>query len=148
MPGEQMIPDVLAVAVPKGQPVLVVSDMHLRPTPSSASQWSAPVLAGKLTEWKGDGLLILAGDLLEMWFVLPPDPKGSLDAHPELTAAIRAFADTPGRRVIYAIGNHDGRLGWDAGTQQVVRDDLHAELAFAVELTIDGGSKGPQKVRI
>jgi len=138
------VPDLISVDVPRGQRVLVISDMHLWPKPNDASKWAAPQVARVLDEWQGPGLLVLAGDILEMWFVQPPDPEGSFSAHPEFAGAVRRFAEAEGRRVIYLVGNHDGRLGWDQKAIDVVREQLHAELAFAAELTIEG----ERKVRI
>src|SRR3990172_577727 len=81
------VPDLISVDVPRGQRVLVVSDMHLWPKPNDASKWAAPQVARVFDEWQGPGLLVLAGDILEMWFVQPPDPEGSF----------RPIPSSPGR---------------------------------------------------
>ncbi|MEX0755823.1 MAG: metallophosphoesterase [Actinomycetota bacterium] len=146
-PGSRQISDVLEVRVPKGHRVFCVSDLHLRPKRSEASAWAIPELAKALDALDGPATLVLIGDVLEMWFVQPPDGLGSLDAHPDLTEAVERFrAGHPQRRVLYAIGNHDGRLGWDGDLLDAISERLGCEFAFAIELIPDEGDGG--RVRI
>ena len=126
--------------------MICVSDLHLRPTRSDASSWAATELAAALDAFEGPGTFVMIGDVLEMWFIQPPDAAGPLDAHDDLVAAIDRFRSGPGRRVIYALGNHDARLAWDGALYATVKERLGCEFAFVVELTGGDGSSG--KVRI
>lgn len=134
------IPDILAIDVATGTRVMVLSDTHLRPVLTDASAWAAPELARRISAWDGDGILILAGDILELWAIEPPDPAGSLGAHPEFVDAVRRFSGGQGRRAVYVVGNHDGRVGWDRDAARIIREEMGVELALAVELHGDGGT--------
>jgi UDP-2,3-diacylglucosamine pyrophosphatase LpxH len=134
------IPDLLTIEVPPGTRVMVISDIHLRPTRTDASTWAAGELSRRIGGWEGPGILVMAGDILELWAIQPADPAGSLAAHPELVEAVRTFGQGDGRRVVYLVGNHDGRIGWDEGAAAVIERGLGAELAFAAELRGPGGT--------
>ena len=147
-PAPDAITDVLEVQVPAGHRILCVSDLHLRPERTSASAWAVPELAGALDDLAGPATLVFIGDVLEMWFVQPPDGLGSLDAHPDLLAAVARFREGhPDRRVLLAIGNHDGRLGWDGDLLEAVAERLGCEFAFAIELVLHT-AYGERRVRI
>jgi UDP-2,3-diacylglucosamine pyrophosphatase LpxH len=146
-PDPGAIVDVLELRVPNGHHVFCVSDLHLRPTPTEASTWAVPELVRALDAMEGPATLLLVGDVLEMWFVQPPDGEGSLAAHEDLVQAIRRFGSRTDRRVVYAIGNHDARLGWDGLLLGAIRDRLRCTFAFAVELIPDG-VPGEPRVRV
>ena len=141
------VPDVVTIDVEPGLTVLVASDIHFAPTRTEASAWAAEHLGARLRGVEGPGLLVVAGDLVEAWAVMPADVGGALDAHPEFVTAAEEFVSLPNRRVIVLPGNHDGRLGWSAEDDDAVTERLHAEMAFAVELvlTVDGNER---RVRI
>jgi UDP-2,3-diacylglucosamine pyrophosphatase LpxH len=148
VPGTGDVPDLVTIDVPRGTRVLVVSDLHLRPEKSDASRWSTTELSRLLRDWRGPGIVVLVGDILECWFIIPADPKGSLAAHPELTRALGEFAAGEGRRVVYLVGNHDGRVAWDPETLDLIRRELHAQdVALTGELRLEGSSDG-RRVRI
>ncbi len=144
-PDPDRIADVLEVTVTPGHQVLCVSDLHLRPERTTASSWAIPELAKALDDFEGPGTLILNGDVLEMWFIQPPDGIGSLEAHGDLIAAVARFRTGPERRVIYVIGNHDGRLGWDGELLEGVAHRLGCEFAFAAELVHGAGRAGNER---
>jgi UDP-2,3-diacylglucosamine pyrophosphatase LpxH len=141
------VPDVVPIDVEPGLTVLVASDIHFAPTRTEASAWSAEQLGARMRSIEGPALLVLAGDLVEAWAVMPADVAGALDAHPEFVSAVQDFNSQPDRRVIVLPGNHDGRLGWSADDDQVVSEGLGAEMAFAVELVLDAEG-GERRVRI
>ena len=145
-PSPGAIKDLLEVPVDPGQRVLCVSDLHLRPTRTDASSWAASELVRTLDSLDGPATLVLIGDVLELWFIQPPDGTGSLEAHEDLVRAIARFREEPARRVVYVLGNHDARLAWDGGLLAEVGDRLGCEFAFAVELSGGDGSSG--RVRI
>ena len=139
--------DVLQIDVPAGGRVLVASDVHLAPDPTPASSATACELAAVLGSWAGPGVVVFAGDLFELLAGSIVDPGPALDAHPKLRDAVVAFGAQCGRRVVCLVGNHDGRLAWDAAAAATVAKGLGADLALAAELSIDTG-KGCRAVRI
>jgi len=126
--------------------VLVASDLHLLARPTAASEWLSRELVAELSGWVGPGVVVLNGDVLELLAGDPP-PGRVLAAHARLVAAVRTFAAVPGRSVMYVVGNHDSRLGWDEGTARQVGEALGAAVAFAVELRIETG-EGTRRVRV
>src|SRR5437764_12619373 len=140
--------DHLDVDVPLGGRALVVSDVHLAAPSTVASRQAARELAVALEGWAGPGVLVLNGDILE----LPlgdngGDPAPALAAHPRFTAALARFAAEPGRRIVYVVGNPDGRLAWDANAARTVTDQIGAELCLAAEVRFETGA-GPRTVRV
>ena len=140
-PDPDAIVDVADVRVPRGHQVVCVSDLHLRPDRTDASGWAVPQLVRTLDAFEGPGTLLLLGDVLEMWFVQPPDGSGSLAAHEDLVAAVDRFRAGPARTVIYVIGNHDARLAWDGVLLETIRDRLRCVFAFSAELIPDGSGR-------
>ena len=146
------MPDEIAIPVPVGARVLVVSELHLTREVTPASGQAAAELARAIDAWTGPGVLIFNGGTLDL---LTPeqvpgrlvDPRLVLSAHPKLLATVVAFAGGPGRRVVYLPGSRDGRVAWDPRAAAVVREELKAELSLAAELTIDTGA-GPRLVRV
>jgi lysylphosphatidylglycerol synthetase-like protein (DUF2156 family)/UDP-2,3-diacylglucosamine pyrophosphatase LpxH len=140
--------DHLDVDVPLGGRALVVSDMHLAAPSTPASRQAARELALALEGWAGPGVVVLNGDILELLLgEHEGDPAPALAAHPRFTAALARFAAEPGRRIVYVVGNHDGRLAWDAGAARTVAVEIGAELCLAAELRFETGA-GARLVRV
>src|SRR5437763_6833005 len=136
--------DRLDVDVPLGGRALVVSDLHLAAPSTVASRQAARELAIALEGWAGPGVLVLNGDILELLLGNDTgDPAPALTAHPRFTAALARFAAEPGRRIVYVVGNHDGRLAWDGNAARTVTEQVGAELCLAVDLHLEtaGGSR-------
>jgi UDP-2,3-diacylglucosamine pyrophosphatase LpxH len=127
--------------------VLVTSDLHFPGVPSEASQWTEKELSEMFGAVEGPAMLILAGDVIELWAGERPSAAEAMAAHPSFAAAVRAFGSHPGRRVVCLPGNHDGCLGWDPDAVRVVQQDLGAELAFSVDLALTTAN-GPRIVHI
>ncbi len=135
---ESAVPDVLEMDVAPGTRVLVTSDLHLREVATDASTWACGELVRLLDAWEGPGVLAMAGDVIELWAGDNPRADTALDAHPDLVRAIAAFAAGPERRVLYLVGNHDGRVGWDAESIDIVVQRLGCEVTFAAEIAVQG----------
>jgi lysylphosphatidylglycerol synthetase-like protein (DUF2156 family) len=140
-------PDVVDVDVPVGGRVLVVSDLLLEKDATAASTSATTDLATAIDAWDGPGILVIAGNLFEMVAAAAVDTRQALQAHPKLTAAVAAFRDCEGRRVICLPGSRDGRLAWDDDAFRPVAQELGAERALAVTLRLDTGA-GRRVVRV
>jgi len=140
--------DHLDVDVPLGGRALVVSDLHLPAQPTAASRQAVRELGQALEGWAGPGVLVLLGDVLELLLGNDAaDPAPALDAHPAFTAALNRFAAEPGRRIVYVIGNHDGRLAWDVASAGVVVAATGAALCLSLDLRFATGG-GLRTVRV
>ena len=131
--------DLLDVQIPDGGRVIAVSDLHLPPVRSETSGRSCALVAGRLDEVPEPLTVVLAGDIIELLGFPGATAAGILREHEELCAALTAVV-ARGGQVIYAIGNHDGDLAWDAKTADAVRDMTGASLCLAADLILpDGG---------
>src|SRR2546426_8671552 len=101
------IHDLLVVDVPATGRVLVTSDLHLPAGVTPAATWVGRELAGALDSWIGPGVLILAGDALELLGTSSSEPRQILAIQSRLADAVRRFADGEDRQVVYVGGNHD-----------------------------------------
>jgi lysylphosphatidylglycerol synthetase-like protein (DUF2156 family)/UDP-2,3-diacylglucosamine pyrophosphatase LpxH len=141
------VPELLHLSVAAGARVVVVSDLHLPSSATVASTAAALEVARTLEAWVGPGLLILAGNTVELLAEQPDDPARALGAHRRLEEAVRRFADCGDRGVVYLVGNHDARLTWDAHARGRVAEALGADMALAADLDIDTG-RGCRRVRV
>lgn len=139
--------DVLDVALPTGSRALVVSDLHLEKDATRASTSVANELARVLESWAGPGVVVFAGDLIELMATNANSPARALAAHPRLAWAAQRFASAPDRRVVCLVGNHDGRLAWDDAAATQLGKELGAELAMVADLRFQTGS-GERRVRV
>jgi lysylphosphatidylglycerol synthetase-like protein (DUF2156 family) len=134
VPGTQSRPgpNPLTVPVDVGRRALIVSNLGLQPQPTPATTWAASGLARALDTWEGPGLVVIAGDLLDLGAA--PDTgaatSAALAAHPRLAKAFEAFAAGDDRRIISIPGATQSVAGPDAS----VLEALGVEVAAAVEL--------------
>ena len=133
--------DHLDLDVPLGGRVMVVSDLHLAAPSSAGSRLAERELAQALDAWAGPGVLVLLGDVLEMLRGdHAGDPAVALAVHQRFTAALARFADEPGRRILYVLGNHDGRLAWDGDSARTVATATGATLCLSADLRFATGA--------
>jgi UDP-2,3-diacylglucosamine pyrophosphatase LpxH len=135
---EVSVPDVRHLTLAAGTRVLVTSDFHLRDRSTNASRWAVGELLKVLETWKGPGVLVFDGDLIELWAGEEPDIRSALDAHPEFVDAVSAFAAAEGRTVLYLVGNHDGRAAWDERTIREATTRLGCQVSLAAEIDVQG----------
>ncbi len=140
------VADHIEVPVAAGSRVVVVSDLHLAAPASAEARVAIRELTQMLAGWTGPGAVVLAGDVIEL-VAGTGDPRPALAAHAGLPAELRSFAATPGRQVIYVVGNHDGRLAWDTEAARRLAGQTGARLAFAVDLLVETG-RGTRRVRV
>ncbi|MBV9665066.1 MAG: DUF2156 domain-containing protein [Actinobacteria bacterium] len=141
------VPEVAHLTVLAGARVVVVSDLNLPTVATPASTAAATTLARTVEAWVGPGLLVFAGDTVELLAETPGDAATGLHAHGRLRDAVKGFAGCEGRGVLYLIGNHDARLTWDEQARTRVAEALGAQMALAAELDVETG-RGNRRVRI
>jgi lysylphosphatidylglycerol synthetase-like protein (DUF2156 family) len=137
------IPDLLPVNVPVGGRVVILADLHLREDFTPGQLAATSELATAVEAAAGPGVLIVAGNLFDSGV----DPQAALAAHVRLVRDIAGYAAGPGRRVVVLPGDRDMRLAWSGPCQAALAAQLGAELALAVELSIDTGA-GLRQVRV
>jgi lysylphosphatidylglycerol synthetase-like protein (DUF2156 family)/UDP-2,3-diacylglucosamine pyrophosphatase LpxH len=146
-PAAFFIPDLIQLEVGRGSRVIVVSDLHLGPTASEVSTRAADELAELLNDFHEPGMLVIAGDGFEM-LAAAPDIARILDSHPQLTAAVKRFAEDQDHHVVLTPGNHDGQLAWDEESVALLRDRLGVtDVGLACDLAVATGD-GSQLVRV
>jgi lysylphosphatidylglycerol synthetase-like protein (DUF2156 family)/UDP-2,3-diacylglucosamine pyrophosphatase LpxH len=145
---DSAVQDHLDVDVPLGGRALVVSDLHLAAPSTAGSRLAVRELGQALEGWAGPGVLVLLGDVLELLRgENDGDPAVTLAVHSRFTAALARFAAEPGRRILYVLGNHDGRLAWDTAAARTVAAATGAALCLSADLRFDTGA-GPRTVRV
>jgi UDP-2,3-diacylglucosamine pyrophosphatase LpxH len=135
---QPIVSDVAHLAVEPGTRVVVTSDLHLRDHVTPASEMAVGSLLEVLDTWEGPGVLVFAGDLIELWAGDDPDLGRALDAHPEFVKAVSDFAAGDGRGVLYLVGNHDGRMAWDDASIELATRRLGCAISLAAEIEIEG----------
>lgn len=134
-----LVEDVLRVKLPADAWVLSLSDIHLHKNRTEASAWVEVELTKRITAHPdGPGIIVLNGDIVELWAGEQPNVSAALQAHARLVKAIREFSNHKDRRVVFIVGNHDGEVGWDEADQKLIRKELSADLCFRLELDCFG----------
>ena len=136
------------IDVALGRRVEVIGDLLLPAEPSASSTAVSRDITRRLEEWQGPGILIICGRLVALGC-----PEGSarqaLDNHPELTAALGAFAARPDSSVIVVMapGTRDGELVGTlihGGVRVVEAVDLHCETGSGLRtVLVRSGSMHP-----
>lgn len=142
-------PDTAELTVPTGGRVLVVADLLLGREETPATATVVAELAQTIDAWDGPGVVVFAGDLVDLLADRGATPAAVLAAHPRLTGALRAFTAAPdgNRHVLYLPGVRDARAGWDARARREIAEATGAEVAFAAELCLVTG-RGERRVRV
>ena len=136
-------PDVaeqLDVLVPAGGKVIAISDLHLPPERTVVSGRCCDVLSGVLADETAPLTVIMAGDIVELLAFPSTTAADILHAHDDLCRALAAVTERGGQ-VVYAIGNHDGDIGWDLKAADAVRDMTGARLCLTADLRLPGGER-------
>jgi UDP-2,3-diacylglucosamine pyrophosphatase LpxH len=121
--------------------VLSCSDLHLATNRTGASEWVERELSRAIEEGgkNENAIVVLNGDIIEMWAGERPNVTKALAAHPHFSKALKDFAAVKTHKLYYVVGNHDAKLGWDKPNQKEITA-LGAELCFNLELTTSDGS--------
>lgn len=135
------------VSLALGVRAMVLGPLFLTSHPSESSSANATEVANTLSNWEGPGLVVVAGDLVDLLSDASEDPGPALRAHPGLAKALAEFSATEGCRLIWLPGLRDARLAWDEAASGVARAITGAEIACAAEIAMET-PHGPKKVRV
>jgi lysylphosphatidylglycerol synthetase-like protein (DUF2156 family) len=142
-----LIAEEIEIELDAGSRTVVVSDLHMPVVATSTSTAVADELARLLAGFDGPGVFVIAGDGFEM-LAGPPEVGRILDAHPQFTDAVAAFADKDNHQVVVLSGNHDGQLAWDGSAITVLKERLGVHHFALVCNLVVGTEEGPQRVRV
>jgi len=122
--------------------ILTASDLHLAAHRTGASAWLEHELSREIEEGSKNeqAILVLNGDIIELWAGERPSVAKALQAHPQFSAAITDFSRMRNHKVFYVVGNHDAQIGWDTPSQKTIQKLLGAEICFSLELVTPDGS--------
>jgi len=105
--------DEIVLSVPRGGRVVIFADVRMVPGGTDASREASRAIARAVEEFRGPGVVVLAGDVFDLVRHGRPDIDAALAAHPRLAAALVAFRAGPDRRVMVLPGTRDGALAHD-----------------------------------
>jgi hypothetical protein len=107
--------------------LVFLSDTHIGGAAGSDIFESAAeltLLVEDLNRHDGPVELVVAGDFLDLLGMEGGDGVAATITRPEyqgLFGALRAFAGSQGRRVVYVVGNHDAEVWWNPRVQRSLR---------------------------
>ncbi len=135
-------PDILTVPVDVGRRALVVANLGLTPQAGPATTWASSGLARVLDGWEGPGLVVVAGNLLDLSAETDSSSAATaaLAAHPRLAKALETFACSDDRRVICIPGTTDAALGSDAAST-LTRIGVEVAAGVALHMATAAGTR-------
>jgi lysylphosphatidylglycerol synthetase-like protein (DUF2156 family)/UDP-2,3-diacylglucosamine pyrophosphatase LpxH len=147
-PHLEEVVDQVDVVVPRGGRAVVVSDIHLTGTVTSASAGACSAMIEVLTSWTEPGAFVIAGDGFEQLHDPVAPIEAILDAHGEWAAAVKAFAAEDHHQVVVLSGNHDGNIAWDPHVVAVLTERLGVtHFGLTADLVLQTG-QGDERVHV
>lgn len=115
---------------------LVVSDIHLRLPVTKDLGAIQRSLVNRITELTSHRLaiLVLNGDIFELWEQTDQTVTDIINGFSELTEAIQKFSRGRGHKVLYVVGNHDELLSTSPTDRAVVEHHWMAEFCNQLDL--------------
>ena len=136
---------VACLTVPVGGRVIVVSDLFLGASRTSASESASIELARALERAEGPGALVIAGNAFDLLVSPGCDPSMALGAHEELRVALAGYlADDSRRRAVLLPGNRDRAVLFDPTANAAVTA-VGFEVALTAQLRVPTAA-GPRQV--
>ena len=107
-----MFDKTIDLKITTNQKLLVVSDIHLQLPLTSELSIIQQSLVGRINDLAThkQAILVLNGDVLELWAQSDQSVEDIIDGYTDLRVAILNFNKKPGHHVIYTVGNHDDVL--------------------------------------
>ncbi len=133
-----MLAKLLEINITKSDRIMIVSDIHLRLPITSELVIIQNSLVSRIRELssKKDAILVLNGDIFELWEQTDQTVSDIIAGFSGLTEAITSFARNKSHRVIYTVGNHDDLLLASANDRAIVHNQWQAELTSAIDFKI------------
>lgn len=116
--------------------VLVISDIHLRLPVTYELGLIQNSLVNRVEELSksSQAVLVLNGDVFELWEQTDQTVADIIDGFGDLTKAIQKFARKRGHKVLYVVGNHDEQIATSPTDRAVVENHWQAEVSEQLEL--------------
>ncbi len=133
-----MLTKLLQINITKLDRIMIVSDIHLRLPITSELVIIQNSLVSRIRELsrEQDAILVLNGDIFELWAQTDQTVSDIIAGFSDLTEAITSFAHNKSHRVLYTVGNHDDLLLASANDRAIVRNLWQAELTTAIDFNI------------
>ena len=139
MPSSQVCPPIRAVEIGIGEKVIVVSDFLINPFDHSASVTEFKPFIESLEQWDGPGVIVVAGNLLDLLSRNPADGtqnSTALQFDSPLFEAFRSLTHRAEVRIYLIPGLRDSQLAYDSHLVNSLRDTFPFELGLTLELRI------------
>ncbi|MDA8271993.1 MAG: phosphatidylglycerol lysyltransferase domain-containing protein [Actinomycetota bacterium] len=131
-------PSVRVVQVSIGEKVLVASDFFIKsedqPGAAVGDKLSLDRFIAALNGWDGPGVVILAGNLLDLMNQTDDNRQASYDS--PLFQALNSLIVRASVKIYLLPGYRDSRFAWDSDQVESLRERFPFELALQVELRV------------
>ncbi|MGC8627213.1 MAG: bifunctional lysylphosphatidylglycerol flippase/synthetase MprF [Acidimicrobiales bacterium] len=145
----------LLLDLPVGARLVVFSGLRLGVAATEATAQAVEEVSRAIGAWDGPGAVVIAGDLFDFG---GPDRRrpaqggpqclaASLDAHPLLVTALRAFSCVPGRKAVVLPGSRDAWLKGSPSSVALLEQLAGVEVAGAVAAEMRT-TAGTSRVRV
>ena len=125
--------------------ILIVSDVHLQLPITKELEMIQGSLINRIKELSKSrsAVLVLNGDILELWGNKDQSVADIIQGFSKLTAAIDSFAKSKSHKVIYTVGNHDDIVSKSKAEQKALIKFWKAEICRTIDFKI-----GKKDIRI
>lgn len=132
------VPDELEIIPTQPTELLVISDIHLSAHSTKASRNVERVIGDRIKALSklSSAIVVLNGDIFELWAGQKPSVNKALQGHPKLTKNLQEFSKGANHQVVMVVGNHDGKLGWSETEQQVLIKNFNAQICFSLSIKL------------
>ena len=140
-----MFKDKINLDLKENTKALIVSDIHLQLPLTRELEMIQGSLVSRINELSKsrNAILILNGDILELWENKDQTVADILDGFSKLTQAINNFIKIKSHKVIYVVGNHDDIISRSSSEQKSLHKLWGAEICRTLDTSI-----GKDKIRI
>jgi lysylphosphatidylglycerol synthetase-like protein (DUF2156 family) len=147
-PGDAIAGDHCTIHVALGRRVEIIGDLLLPAQPTDCSRAVCAVVARRLDDWQGPGVVVFCGRLLAPLCPGAP-PADALGSHTELMVALEAFARRPDSQVVVLMPapERDGELERALARRSVTVHhgvDLHCETGSGTRVVLVRAAAVPQ----
>lgn len=138
MPKTNYVKDKYSISAGVETKVLAISDIHLGAKKTKASKNVEKELSKQINLLNNNisSIVVLNGDIFELWAGENPNVKKALAAHQNLFNSLVKFSNNSNTKIVFVVGNHDSALGWDSSQQQYLIDSFNATICFSFELSV------------